>query len=100
MCFLDVTSLFTNVPLDETTQICLDRLYSLPEPSQLPRSVLRDLLKLASKKSHFIFDGQYYDQTDGVSFLFFCIFFICFLLQYSTRTYRSTRISTLQNLQQ
>ena len=66
MCSLDVTSLFTNVPLDETIQICLDRLYSLPDPPQLPRSVLKDLLQFATKKSHFIF-GQYYDQIDGVA---------------------------------
>ena len=67
MCSLDVTSLFTNVPLDETIQICLDRLYSLPDPPQLPRSVLKDLLQFATKKSHFLFDGQYYDQIDGVA---------------------------------
>ncbi|XP_068692858.1 uncharacterized protein [Montipora foliosa] len=67
MCSWDVTSLFTNVPLDETIQICLDRLYSLPDPPQLPRSVLKDLLRFATKKSHFIFDGQYYDQIDGVA---------------------------------
>ena len=50
-----------NVPLDETTQICLDKLYSLPDPPQLPRSVLKDLLQFAIKKSHFLFDGQFYD---------------------------------------
>ena len=55
------------MPLDETIQICLDRLYSLPDPPQLPRSVLKDLLQFATKKSHFIFDGQYYDQIDGVA---------------------------------
>ena len=26
-----------------------------------------DLLEFATKKSHFIFDGQYYDQIDGVA---------------------------------
>ena len=67
MCSLDVTSLFTNVLLDETIQICLDRLYSLPDPPQLPRSVLKDLLQFATKKSHFIFDAQCYDQIDGVA---------------------------------
>ena len=67
MCSLDVTSLFTNVPLDETIQICLDRLYSLPDPPQLPRSALKDLLQFATKKSHFVFDGQYYDQIDGAA---------------------------------
>ena len=67
MFSLDVTSLFTNVPLDETIQICLDKLYCLPDPLQLPRSVLKDLLQFATKKSHFLFDGQFYDQIDGVA---------------------------------
>ena len=59
MCSFDVSSLFTNVPLDETTQICLDKLYALPDPPTLPRSVLKVLLEFATKKSHFIFNGQY-----------------------------------------
>ena len=67
MCSFDVSSLFTNVPLDETIQICLDKLYALPDPPTLPRSVLKVLLEFATKKSHFIFDGQYYDQVDGVA---------------------------------
>jgi len=32
MCSVDVCSLFTNVPLDKTIQMCLNKLYSLPEP--------------------------------------------------------------------
>jgi len=64
MCSFDVSSLFTNVPLDETIQICLDKLYA---PPTLPRSVSKVLLEFATKKSHFIFDGQYYDQIDGVA---------------------------------
>ena len=52
MCSLDVCSLFSNVPLDETIQICLDKLYALPD---------------STKKSHFILDGHYYDQIDGVA---------------------------------
>ena len=68
MCSFDVSSLFTNVPLDETIQICLDKLYALSNPpAMLPRSALKDLLVFATKKSHFVFDGQYYDQVDGVA---------------------------------
>ena len=67
MCSLDVCSLFTNVPLDETIQICLDKLYSLSDPPTLPRAVLHKLLEFATKRSHFLFDGQYYDQIDGVA---------------------------------
>ena len=57
MCSFDVSSLFTNVPLDETIQICLDKLYALPDPPTLPRSVLKVLLEFATKRSHFIFNG-------------------------------------------
>ena len=67
MCSFDVSSLFTNVPLQETIQICLDKLYALPDPPTLPRSVLKVLLKRATKKSHFIFNGQYYGHIDGVA---------------------------------
>ena len=67
MCSLDVSSLFTNVPLEETLNICLDKLYSLADPPALPKVVLRKLLEFATKKSHFLFDGKYYDQIDGVA---------------------------------
>ena len=67
MCSFDVSSLFTNVSLDETIQICLDKLYALPDQPTLPRLVLKVLLKFATKKSHFILNGQYYDQIDGVA---------------------------------
>ena len=39
MCSFDVCSLFTNVPLDETIEaieICLTKLYSLPDLTALP----------------------------------------------------------------
>ena len=67
MCSFDVCSLFTNVSLNETIQICQDKLYALPDPPVIPRPVLKKLLEFATKKSHFIFDGQYYDQIDGVA---------------------------------
>ena len=67
MCSFDVSSLFTTVPLDETIEICLDKLYALANPPSLPRLVLKNLLLFATKKSHFAFDGQYYDQIDGVA---------------------------------
>ena len=67
MCSFDINWLFTNVPLEETIHICLDKLFSLPNPPSLPRSFIKNLLLFATKKSHFLFDGQYYDQTDGVA---------------------------------
>ena len=58
MCSFDVSLLFTNVPLDETIEICLDELYALANPpslQSLPRLVLKNLLLFATKKSHFVF---------------------------------------------
>ena len=43
------------------------KLYSLPDPPTLPRTVPKELLEFATKKSHFIFNGQYYDQIYGVA---------------------------------
>ena len=65
MCSFDVSSLFTNIPLDEAIQICLDKLCALPYPSTMPRSALKGQLEFATKNSHFIFYGDYYDQIDG-----------------------------------
>ena len=67
MCSFEVCSLLTNVPLDETIQICLDKLHTLPDSPAIPRSVLKKLLEFATKKNHFILDGQYYDQIDDVA---------------------------------
>lgn len=53
---------FTNVPLVETIHTFLDGLFSLLDTPQSSRSVLQNLLDFTTKKSHFIFDGQYYDQ--------------------------------------
>ena len=52
---------------EETIQICLEKLYSLPDPPTLPRAALHKLLEFATKKSHFLFDDQYYDQIDRVA---------------------------------
>jgi len=51
MCSFEVCSLLTNVPLDETIQICLDKLHTLPDSPAIPRSVLKKLLEFATKKN-------------------------------------------------
>ena len=67
MCSFDVSSLFTNTPLDETIDICLAKLYAIANPPRLPRLVLKHLLLFVTKKTHFVFDGQYCDQIDSVA---------------------------------
>ena len=47
---LEVVSLFTNTPLDETTEISIDKLYNGNEnPPKIPRYDFRDLLNIAIK---------------------------------------------------
>ena len=65
MCSFDANSLVTNVPLDETINISIDKLFRNPNPPNLPKEVMRALLEFVTKQSHFIFDGKYYDQIDG-----------------------------------
>ena len=69
MCSFDVVSLFTNVPLHEVIQICLNTLFrdeGVVAPP-LPEEFLKKLLYKATSEVEFSFDGQLYRQTDGVA---------------------------------
>ncbi|XP_057302826.1 uncharacterized protein LOC130636989 [Hydractinia symbiolongicarpus] len=68
MASLDVDSLFTNIPLQETIDICTDSLFSETDPvSNFCKSDFRKLLSLATENSYFTFDGQLFKQVDGVA---------------------------------
>ena len=68
MGILDVNSLFTNIPLDGTTDICINQLFANADIVEgLTRSELKQLLCLATKESYFMFNGLPYKQTDGVA---------------------------------
>ena len=64
----DVTSLFTNVPLNKTINIILHRIYkeNLVE-TNMRKSTLKKLIKDSCTKTAFSFDGKIYKQIDGVS---------------------------------
>ena len=65
---LDVDSLFTNIPLDETIGICIDSLYKDDENTpKIPKDVFRNLLTVATKESFFMFNNKFYKQIDGVA---------------------------------
>ncbi|KAL5251675.1 hypothetical protein ACHWQZ_G014720 [Mnemiopsis leidyi] len=70
MASFDVQSLFTNVPLAETIDVCMDKLYrgngNIPVPN-LPEQVLRKLLSLCVCDNIFVFNGKVYSQIDGVA---------------------------------
>ena len=64
----DVTSLFTNVPLDYTISIILKRIYDQGElETKISRKEMKDLLLLCTKNVHFSYDNKLYSQKDGVA---------------------------------
>ena len=68
MVSLDVKSLFTNNPINETIKNAVDDLVSINMyQRKLSMSDLYYVLKLATSKSSFIFDNILYKQIDGVS---------------------------------
>ena len=67
MCSFDVSSLFTNVPLDETISICADTLYNnLDSQNCIRKEVFVELLHSATSTVEFSFD-TIYRQIDGVA---------------------------------
>ena len=69
MVSLDVVSLFTNVPLQATIQIVLDKIFIKPGYiyQGFDREDFEKLLKLALLDTNFLFNGKHYKQTDGVA---------------------------------
>ena len=68
MTSLDVDSLFTNVPLDETIKICIDELFkSEMTVCGLNKKEMFEMLSLTLKESIISFDNKYYSQIDGVA---------------------------------
>ena len=69
MMSFDITSLFTNVPLDEVISIWADFLYRRPLISvpSFPESVFVELMELATKSVFFSFNDTMYYQVDGIS---------------------------------
>ena len=68
LCSFDISSLFTNVPLDETIEICANALYRghLDCPP-FPEDTFRELMLIATRGVEFSFNNQMYKQLDGVA---------------------------------
>ncbi|CAF4389133.1 unnamed protein product [Rotaria sp. Silwood2] len=68
MVSFDITSLYTNIPVNETIDIILKHLYNDERPPPtIKKNDMKKLLEFVTEKSHFIFNGKIYDQVDGVS---------------------------------
>ncbi|XP_066983827.1 uncharacterized protein [Macrobrachium rosenbergii] len=67
---MDVESLFTNVPVDETISMIADCVYQDPSvtPLHIPEHILRSLLEICTKKAPFVNHQGHMDlQVDGVT---------------------------------
>ena len=66
---LDVESLFTNVPVEETTQIIIEKIDKHPKmnPPTITAAEMEKLLRLCTTATPFKCNGETYKQVDGVS---------------------------------
>ena len=60
----DVTSLFTNIPLQETIDIAINLIFN-PNPNL--NITRKELFLFATSQTHFIFNSKFYNQMDGVA---------------------------------
>ena len=68
MCSLDVDSLFTKIPIDETINVRTNIVYSEQDVMQgINKEEFRSLLSLTAKETYFIFNESLYKQKDGVA---------------------------------
>ena len=68
LCSFDISSLFTNIPLAETIEICADALYN--DESMAPsfsRNIFVELMQLANSSVEFSFNNNMHRQIDGVA---------------------------------
>ena len=58
----------TNLPLEETIDIILNKIYDEKKiETNIPRNIMKDLLYLCTKHVHFNYGGKIYIQIDGVA---------------------------------
>ena len=62
-----VTSLFTNIPLQETIDIAIRLIFNHNPNLNITRKELKKLFLFATSQTHFIFNSKFYNQIDGVA---------------------------------
>ena len=63
----DVTSLFTNIPLQETIDISINLIFNHNPNLNITKKELKKLFLFATSQTHFIFNSKFYNQIDGVA---------------------------------
>ena len=63
----DVTSLFTNILLQETIDIAMNLIFNHNPNVNITRKELKKPFLFDTSQTHFIFNSKYYNQIDGVT---------------------------------
>ena len=63
----DLTSLFTNIPLQETIDIRTNLIFNHNPNLNVTKKELKKLFLFATLQTHFIFNSKFYNQIDGVA---------------------------------
>ena len=58
---------FTNIPLKETIKLAVKLIFEKRPEIKITRKQLTKLFEFATSGTHFLFNGNYYDQIDGVA---------------------------------
>ena len=66
-----VFSLFTSIPLKETTDITLNLLLKHNADLKITKVKLKKLFEFATSGTHFIFQRKFHDQINGMALLVF-----------------------------
>ena len=61
----DVTSLFTNIPLQETTDIAINLIFNHNPNLNITNKELKKLFLFPTSQTHFLFHCKFYNQIDG-----------------------------------
>ncbi|KAH9591590.1 Alpha-(1,6)-fucosyltransferase [Schistosoma haematobium] len=67
MLSLDVSSLFTNIPLQETVDFICNELTERRIETPIPASAIKQLILRCTMNAQFRFDNEYYRQLDGIA---------------------------------
>ena len=63
----DITSLFTNIPPQQTIDIAINLIFSHNPNLNITKIELKKLFLFATSQTHFIFNSKFFNQIDGVA---------------------------------
>ena len=63
----DVSSLFTNIPLEETLDLAVKHIFENNSELKITCEELKELFVFSTSKTNYIFDGVIYNQIDRIA---------------------------------